>query len=230
MVAIKMRIKKLLLAGLLIFTACGAKEAKEEVPQTPEVVNLDEKATETSEPSLSLDELRAFLFEKLDGQQVVRTYGEDTGWTNMIFGPDGSFKGSYMGNTAADEFDGGLNEYAQIYYHAVEIHNANFKGKFDITEQVNDNVYKLSMKDFEITSEYGAHDDIYFNVDFALGINPEAEYLLYIPGTPKGLLPNADTRLDDNYKKEDFSEDKTQGFIIWNKTDDEVFNQLNLDQ
>ena len=86
----------------------------------------------------------------------------------------------------------------------------------------------MKLDNFEITSEYGRYDDIYFNVDFALGIKQDADYYLYIPGTPASLLPNENSRLDKNYKKEDSKEDKTQGFIIWNKYEDEVFNQLAL--
>ena len=86
----------------------------------------------------------------------------------------------------------------------------------------------MKLKDFEITSEYGLHDDIYFNVDFALGIREEADYYLYIPGTPGSYMPGEDTRLDKNYKRETMKEDKSEGFIIWEKYDDEVFNQLSL--
>lgn len=86
----------------------------------------------------------------------------------------------------------------------------------------------MKLDNFEITSENGRYDDIYINVDFALGIKPDADYYLYIPGTPAKYLPGEDSRLDKNYKKEDGSEDKTQGFIIWNKYEDEVFNQLSL--
>ena len=34
---------------------------------------------------------------------------------------------------------------------------------------MNDYVVKMQLENFEITSEYGRYDDIYFNVDFALG-------------------------------------------------------------
>lgn len=176
----------------------------------------------------SLEELQKFLFEKLNGQQLVRNYGEDTGWTNLEFTEDGNFTGSYFGKIKNDGFDAGLTEYAWIWHRGEEIHTSDFKGKFNIVEQVNDNVYKMKLDNFEITSEYGRYDDIYFNVDFALGIKPDADYYLYIPGTPASLLPNENSRLDKNYKKEDSKEDKTQGFIIWNKYEDEVFNQLAL--
>ena len=175
-----------------------------------------------------MDEISTFLYEKLDGQKLLRNYGEDTGWTNLEFSADGAFTGSYMGNTSADGFDGGLNDYAQIWYHAVEIHSSDFKGNFKIVEQINDYVYKMKLENFEITSEYGAHDDIYYNVDFALGIREDADYYLYIPGTPGDLMPGEDSRLDNSYKREEATEDKSEGFIIWEKYDDEVFNQLGL--
>lgn len=86
----------------------------------------------------------------------------------------------------------------------------------------------MKLDDFEITSKDGRYDDIYINVNFALGIKSDADYYLYIPGTPAKYLPHEDSRLDSNYRKEGESEDKTQGFIIWNKYQDEVFNQLSL--
>ena len=219
--------KNKILVGLLlisILTACGQVEEK----QSPKVVNLEEEKEKEKKEEISLDELSAFLYEKLDGQKLVRNYGEDTGWTNLEFGPDGTFTGSYMGKTSVDGFDGGRNWKAAAYYLGEEIHSSDFKGRFTIVKQINDYVYMMKLEDFEITSEYGLHDDIYFNVDFALGMKEDADYYLYIPGTPGNLMPGEDSRLDKNYKKEDATEDKSQGFIIWEKYDDEVFNQLSL--
>lgn len=190
--------------------------------------DADLKAHEEKQAEVSINELEKFLFEKLNGQDLVRNYGEDTGWTKLEFTEDGNFTGSYLGKIKNDGFDAGLSEYAWNWYRAEEIHTSDFNGKFSIVEQMNDNVYKMKLDDFEITSEYGRYDDIYFNVDFALGIKADADYYLYIPGTPASLLPNEDSKLDNNYKKEDMAEDKTQGFIIWNKYEDEVFNQLAL--
>ena len=56
----------------------------------------------------------------------------------------------------------------------------------------------------------------------------DADYYLYIPGTPGDLMPGEDSRLDNSYKREEATEDKSEGFIIWEKYDDEVFNQLGL--
>ena len=217
---LKIYIERLLLLVLTLFLVNGCEKRSE----TPEVVNLEEK--EGKGPRLV--DLEKFLFEKLKGQKLVRNYGEDTGWTNLEFLEDGNFTGSYFGKIKNDGFDAGLTEYAWIWHRGEEIHTSDFKGKFKIVEQINDNIYKMKLDNFEITSEYGRYDDIYFNVDFALGIKPDADYYLYIPGTPASLLPNENSRLDKNYKKEDSKEDKTQGFIIWNKYEDEVFNQLAL--
>lgn len=208
----------LVILSLFLVSACSKNEEK------PDVKTLEED----KQAGPSLEELQKFLFEKLNGQQLVRNYGEDTGWTNLEFTEDGNFTGSYFGKIKNDGFDAGLTEYAWIWHRGEEIHTSEFKGEFNIVEQVNNNVYKMKLDNFEITSEYGRYDDIYFNVDFALGIKPDADYYLYIPGTPASLLPNEGSRLDKNYKKEDAKEDKTQGFIIWNKYEDEVFNQLSL--
>lgn len=216
-----------ILVGLLsisILTACGQVEEK----QAPKVVNLEEEKEKEKKAEVPLDELSEFLYEKLDGQKLARNYGEDTGWTNIEFSSDGKFTGSYMGKTSVDGFDGGRNWKAQAYYLGEEIHSSNFEGRFTIVKQMNDYVYMMKLEDFEITSEYGLHDDIYFNVDFAIGMREDADYYLYIPGTPGDLMPGEDSRLDNSYKREEATEDKSEGFIIWEKYDDEVFNQLGL--
>lgn len=222
------RQKNKILLGLLslfLLTSCGQSEEKE----APEVVNLEEESeTKEAEESVELDEISAFLYEKLDGQKLARNYGEDTGWTNIEFSSDGKFTGSYMGKTSVDGFDGGRNWKAQAYYLGEEIHSSDFEGRFTIVKQMNDYVYMMKLEDFEITSEYGLHDDIYFNVDFAIGMREDADYYLYIPGTPGDLMPGEDSRLDNSYKREEATEDKSEGFIIWEKYDDEVFNQLGL--
>ena len=216
-----------ILVGLLsisILTACGQVEEK----QAPKVVNLEEEKEKEKKAEVPLDELSEFLYGKLDGQKLARNYGEDTGWTNIEFSSDGKFTGSYMGKTSVDGFDGGRNWKAQAYYLGEEIHSSNFEGRFTIVKQMNDYVYMMKLEDFEITSEYGLHDDIYFNVDFAIGMREDADYYLYIPGTPGDLMPGEDSRLDNSYKREEATEDKSEGFIIWEKYDDEVFNQLSL--
>ena len=222
------RQKNKILVGLLslfLLTSCGQSEEKE----APEVVNLEEESeTKEAHESVDLDEISAFLYGKLDGQKLARNYGEDTGWTNIEFSSDGEFTGSYMGKTSVDGFDGGRNWKAQAYYLGEEIHSSNFEGRFTIVKQMNDYVYMMKLEDFEITSEYGLHDDIYFNVDFSIGMREDADYYLYIPGTPGDLMPGEDSRLDNSYKREEATEDKSEGFIIWEKYDDEVFNQLGL--
>lgn len=202
--------------GLL--TGCSEEASKE----APEVVNLEEK--EEATPQVDLAYLNEYLFEKLDGVTLIRDYGEDTGHTDMQFGPDGSFTGSYLGKIANDGFDAGLSEYAWNWYHGEEIHTSKFEGKFKIVEQMNDYVYKMKLDDFKLTSEYGRYDDIYFNVDFALGIKPDADYYLYIPGTPHENAPGEDSRLDQMWSV-DGGYGKTHGFVIWNKYEDEVFNE-----
>ena len=201
----------------LVLSGCS----KEESQKIPEVVNLEE---DTENPEVDLAYLNEYIFGKLDGASLIRDYGEDTGHSDMQFGPDGTFTGSYMGKIKNDGFDAGLSDYAQIWYHAEEIHTSKYKGKFVITEKVNDYVYKMKLENFDITSEYGKYDDIYFNVDFALGIKPDADYYLYIPGTPYEYAPNEDSRLDQLWSV-DGGEGKSQGFVIWNKYEDEVFDE-----
>lgn len=223
---IKMKKNKIMLLVFSLSFLVSCKNGGEN--DMPKTVNVEEEAKEESSSDVDIASISDYLFEKLDSQKLVRNYGEDTGWTNLEFSSDGNFTGSYFGKIKNDGYDGGLTDYAWNWHRGEEIHTSDFKGKFKIIEKVNDYVYKMKLDNFEITSENGRYDDIYINVDFALGIKPDADYYLYIPGTPAKYLPGEDSRLDKNYKKEDGSKDKTQGFIIWNKYEDEVFNQLSL--
>ena len=82
----------------------------------------------------------------------------------------------------------------------------------------------MDLRDYKITTKEGPYDDIYYHVDFALGLNPESEYLLYRPGCPIKNLEK-DDRLIEIAKKGSPDGEKTAGFIIYNKTDGEVFSQ-----
>lgn len=177
-----------------------------------------------SQNELDFEKLRDFLNEKLKGETLIRTYGEDTGQTKIIFENDGYFRGDYFGKIAADGKDYGLTATAQIYYHAEEIHSSEFEGIFEITEALDDYRYALDLRDYKITSKEGVYDQIYYHVDFALGLNPDSSYILYRPGCPISKLEK-DDRLIDLAKKGSADGEKTRGFIIYNKTDGEVFTQ-----
>lgn len=212
----------LLFCTIFLISCTSLNEKQKSLPKT-------EKLEKKSEEIYNLNKLSAFIFDKLKGQKLIRNYGEDTGWTEIIFDEDGNFHGSYLGTIKSDGFDGGLDQYAKNRYLVGEIHESTFEGKFKLIKQINDYVLMMQMEEFTITSKYGAHDGTHFNVDFALGIKADADYYLFIPKTPEEFLPKEQTKLNDNYKLEDSTEDKTDGFILWNKYQDEVFNQLHYE-
>lgn len=212
----------LLFCTIFLISCTSLSEKEKSLPKT-------KKLEAKSEEIHDLNKLSAFIFDKLKGQKLIRNYGEDTGWTEIIFDEDGNFHGSYLGTIKNDGFDGGLDQYAKNWYLVGEIHESTFEGKFKLVKQVNDYVLMMQMEKFTITSKYGAHDGTHFNVDFALGIKVDADYYLFIPKTPEEFLPKEQTKLKDNYKLEDSTEDKTDGFILWNKYQDEVFNQLHYE-
>lgn len=219
---IKMKKNKIILLVFSLSFLVACKNGGEN--DMPKTVNVEEEAKEESSSDVDIASISDYLFEKLDSQKLVRNYGEDTGWTNLEFTEDGNFTGSYFGKIKNDGYDGGLTDYAWNWHRGEEIHTSDFKGKFKIIEKINDYVYKMKLDNFEITSENGRYDDIYINVDFALGIKPDADYYLYIPGTPYEYAPNEDSRLDQLWSV-DGGEGKSQGFVIWNKYEDEVFDE-----
>lgn len=207
--------RKILIAIILIIlTSCG-KENEEEMASQSEIQSQSQADFET---------IRDFLYEKLKGETLIRTYGENTGQTKVIFENEGHFRGDYFGKIAADGKDYGLTATAQIFYHAEEIHDSEFKGIFEITEIIDDYRYKLDLRDYKITTKEGAYDDIYYHVDFALGLDSESDYILYRPGCPIKDLEK-DDRLVEIAKKGSADGEKTRGFIIYNKTDGEIFSQ-----
>lgn len=207
--------RKILIALILvILTSCGKENEGEKTSQS-EIQSQSQPDFET---------IRDFLYEKLKGETLIRTYGENTGQTKIIFENQGQFRGDYFGKIAADGKDYGLTATAQIFYHAEEIHDSEFKGIFEITEIIDDYRYKLDLRDYKITSKEGAYDDIYYHVDFALGLDSESDYILYRPGCPINDLEK-DDRLLEIAKKGSTDGEKTRGFIIYNKTDGEIFSQ-----
>lgn len=207
--------RKILIALILvILTSCGKENEGEKTSQS-EIQSQSQPDFET---------IRDFLYEKLKGETLIRTYGENTGQTKIIFENQGQFRGDYFGKIAADGKDYGLTATAQIFYHAEEIHDSEFKGIFEITEIIDDYRYKLDLRDYKITSKEGAYDDIYYHVDFALGLDSESDYILYRPGCPINDLEK-DDRLLEIAKKGSTDGEKTRGFIIYNETDGEIFSQ-----
>lgn len=207
--------KKILIAlTLVILTSCGKRNEVEKASQS--------QIESQSQPDF--ETIRDFLYEKLKGETLIRTYGENTGQTKVIFENQGHFRGDYFGKIAADGKDYGLTATAQIFYHAEEIHDSEFKGIFEITEIIDDYRYKLDLRDYKITTKEGAYDDIYYHVDFALGLDSESDYILYRPGCPIKELEK-DDRLVEIAKKGSADGEKTRGFIIYNKTDREIFSQ-----
>ena len=205
----------ILIIALVFLTSCG---------KTGEEANNLNQQTIIEEKEPNLEQIAELFYEKLWGQTLIRTYGEDTGQTKIVFEKDGAFRGDYFGKIAADGRDYGLTGTAQIYYHAEEIHTSTFEGKFKIEKALDDYRYQVDLYDYKITSGEGAYDDIYYHVDFALGLDSEACYILYRPGCPIESLEK-DDRLIEIAKKGSPDGEKTAGFIIYNKTDGEVFSQ-----
>lgn len=205
----------ILIIALVFLTSCG---------KTGEEANNLNQQTIIEEKEPNLEQIAELFYEKLWGQTLIRTYGEDTGQTKIVFEKGGAFRGDYFGKIAADGRDYGLTSTAQIYYHAEEIHTSTFEGKFKIEKALDDYRYQVDLYDYKITSGEGAYDDIYYHVDFALGLDSEARYILYRPGCPIESLEK-DDRLIEIAKKGSPDGEKTAGFIIYNKTDGEVFSQ-----
>lgn len=207
--------RKIFLIFLAIFLVACSNE--EEISK--------EKSVQNEVESPDFETIRNFLLEKLKGQILVRNYSTDGANTKIVFENGGYFTGDYFGKKEDDGFDGKLSDTAAIFYHAEEIHSSKFEGVFEITNMIDEYTYEMKLKDFKITSEVGPHDDIYYNVDFALGMKPDSKYLLYRPGTMIKDLDQRDERLIEIAKNGEENREKTVGFIIYNQTDKEVFAQ-----
>lgn len=203
---------------LLILVACGNEN---QVENTTQIQTTEENQTQSQ---ADFETIKNFFYEKLKGQTLIRTYGEDTGQTKVIFENNGHFKGDYFGKIAADGKDYGLTDIAWLYYHGEEIHSSEFEGIFEITRAIDDYRYELDLRDYKITTQEGVYDQIYYHVDFALGLNSDSEYIIYRPGCPIKTIEN-DERLIEIAKKASPDGQKTAGFIIYNKTDKEIFSQ-----
>ena len=88
------------------------------------------------------------------------------------------------------------------------------------------------MEDFEVTIQDAKLGDHIYEVDYAIHIDPSDEFILFTKDTPEERLINESERLDRIYQLQ-FSDyatylgtgDKSLGYIIYNKTQDQVFHQ-----
>lgn len=204
-----------LLLALIFLGGCGQAQDQTQVQKAPK---------EQEETLADFETIKDFLEEKLEGEILIRDYGEDSGKTKIVFEKDGSFHGDYFGKITSDGQDYGLTWLAQSKYGAEEIHTSDFRGIFEITEMLDEYTYKLDLRDYKITSEVGPYEDIYYSVDFALGLDPEEDYILYRPGASIGKLIQ-DEELLAIARDHSPDGEKIKGFIIYSPGTKEVFYQ-----
>ena len=92
--------KVLALLIILILAACGNEKSVEN--------------TDKNQKEVDFETIKNFFYEKLKGQTLIRTYGEDTGQTKVIFENGGRFRGDYFGKISADGKDYGLTDTAWL--------------------------------------------------------------------------------------------------------------------
>ena len=94
--------KVLALLIILILATCGNEKSVENTDK-------NQKASQ-NQKEVDFETIKNFFYEKLKGQTLIRTYGEDTGQTKVIFENGGHFRGDYFGKIAADGKDYGLTD------------------------------------------------------------------------------------------------------------------------
>ncbi len=88
------------------------------------------------------------------------------------------------------------------------------------------------MEDFEVTSQDAKLGVYTYEVDYAIHIDPSDEFILFTKDTPEERLINKSEKLAriyqlqfDDYATYRGTGDKSLGYIIYNKTQDQVFHQ-----
>ena len=205
------------------------EENKKEKPKeiSSEEANKKDKTEEENKEIPKEDSYQEVL-DMLANEEFRSTQAPSTPHSNLVFGINGEFEGE--GATISSDPSEFHEEYEEDYQ--FENHISNFNGKIKIDEKIDDYSYKISLEDFEVTSQDAKLGDHTYEINYAIHIDPSDEFILFTKDTPEERLINESEKLDRIYQLQ-FSEygsylgtgDKSLGYIIYNKTQDQVFHQ-----
>lgn len=205
------------------------KEETKENPST-DADNKDSKEAKSEEENKEMAKEDSYeeVLDMLEDEEFRSTQAPSTPHSNLVFGINGEFEGK--GATISSDPSEFHEDYEEEYQ--FENHKSNFNGKFKIDEKIDDYSYKISLEDFEVTSQDAKLGDHTYEVNYAIHIDPSDEFILFTKQTPEERLINESEKLDRIYQLQ-FSEyvtylgtgDKSLGYIIYNKTQDQVFHQ-----
>lgn len=205
------------------------KEETKENPST-DADNKDSKEAKSEEENKESPKEDSYqeVLDMLADEEFKSTQGPSTPHSNLVFGIDGEFEGE--GATVSSDPSEFHEEYEEDYQ--FENHISNFNGKIKIDEKVDDYSYKISLEDFEVTSQDVKLGNHTYEVDYAIHIDPSDELILFTKDTPEERLINESEKLARIYQLQ-FSDyatyfgtgDRSLGYIIYNKTQDQVFHQ-----
>lgn len=205
---------------------------KEELNKVPnkEADEKDSKEAKSEEENKEFAKEDSYeeVLDMLEDEEFRSTQAPSTPHSNLVFGINGEFEGK--GATISSDPSEFHEDYEEEYQ--FENHKSNFNGKFKIDEKIDDYSYKISLEDFEVTSQDAKLGDHTYEVNYAIHIDPSDEFILFTKQTPEERLINESEKLDRIYQLQ-FSEyvtylgtgDKSLGYIIYNKTQDQVFHQ-----
>lgn len=238
--------KILILFLALILTSCGKENVRQiegnnyaiissidkDYSQSKEDDNLEDSNEDLSsndvvyteeEPEIEEDYEDENILNELENVSIYSSKGPSTGTSTLDFSEDGKFEGENRTTHIADKKDFGLVEEAKKLA-TDEMHYSKYYGKFDIIKKVNENTYRLSLSQFEITSPVGPskENSFTYNVDFARGLDKNDTYYLFTPEATDEDFLNISPKFKDaldkiNYRNEDI------GYVIYNKSKNETF-------
>ncbi|MFO3715681.1 MULTISPECIES: hypothetical protein [Anaerococcus] len=213
-----MKNKLLILSALLLLAACGNQSKdntsnnNKEPLKREDIINPVPKLNrDTIEEELEnyknikeevlRDQLEegVAVFKALDGTNIHSKFEDDPQmYTTIDFGKEGKFTGEYFATKEADGYDAGLHEVsgeAQLK----EQHVSTYEGKFEYVEQLNQQTYKLRLKELNITSEAGVDSEIPQKVfvDFTKQLQVGDEFILYLDGAYIPLADRKGTALEN---------------------------------
>lgn len=138
------------------------------------------------------------VFKTLDGESLHSMEDSPQIYTTIDFESKGKFTGEYFATKDADGYDAGLSEVsgkAQLQEH----HVSTYEGQFEYVEQIDQDKYRLRLKELNITSEPGIDSEIpqKVYVDFTKQINVGDEFIVYLDGAYIPLHERKGTALEN---------------------------------
>lgn len=155
------------LSGTIAQTEAITEETATEQPQDEQL------STEADTEHLS--------FSEIPGRYILSS-GAGAWMTELELTGDGSFAGDFHDSNAGENGPG----------YRGTVYRCRFTGQFTQPVKVNDYMYRMELRNLDLITPEGdtyIEDEVRYITSTPYGMEEDTVYYLYLPGTPRGVMP-----------------------------------------